>query len=417
MTPRLPFRCARVALALAALSAASQAQLVATDLNSGLTPDDLVNTLLGGAISISNVTYVGANAGAGTFSGGTGILGFDAGIVLSSGDVANVTAVGMLNNFDDVTLDNSLGGDPDLDSLIPGYQTYDASVLEFDFDCPTLQLLSFEYVFSSDEYNEYVNTSYNDVFGFFVNGVNVALLADGVTPVSINNVNGGNPFGVGASNPQEYINNDCDDLASAGGFPCLPFVQTEMDGRTVVLTVFTTVSPGTNHIKLAIADAGDHVLDSNVFVKAHTFNCGPPCPRPENYCSAKLSSVGCLPEIEMSDSPSASGLTVCELETNYVIANKPGFYLHTIAGPQAMPFHGGTLCIATPLRRHTPRLAVGAGVGCDGRYEEDFNAYIASGRDPSLVEGTVVWIQTWARDPNAAYGDSLSDAVVATICP
>ena len=102
----------------------------------------------------------------------------------------------------------------------------------------------------------------------------------------------------------------------------------------------------------------------------------------------------------MTDSPSASGLTVSRLETHFVIANKPGFYLHTIHGAQALPFHGGTLCISTPLRRHAPMIAMGAGVGCDGEYEEDFNAYIASGRDPSLVEGIVVWIQTWARDPN-----------------
>lgn len=408
---------ARLFGALAVIACPSYAQLVTSDLTTGSTPNDLVNQLLGGSVTISNVTFVGANTAAGTFSGGTGILGFDAGIMLSSGDIANAKPIGGLNNFDDISADNQLNGDADLDALIPGYTTFDASVLEFDFECPSLQVISFEYVFSSDEYNEYVNSPFNDVFGFFVNGVNVALLPDGVTPVSINNVNGGNPFGTGASNPQYFINNDCDDLSVGGLFPCVPFIQLEMDGRTVVLTVFTNVKPGPNHIKLAVADAGDHVLDSNVFIKAHTFTCGPPCPRPANYCTAKINSLGCEPEIEMTDSPSASGLTVCELEANFVLANKDGIFFHSTVGPRAAPFHGGYLCLQPPIKRHAVRISVGAGVTCDGRFEEDFNAYIAAGIDPALIAGAQVWVQHWSRDPAAAFTDSLTDAVVATICP
>ena len=58
-------------------------------------------------------------------------------------------------------------------SLIPGYSINDATVLEFDF-IPKNDVISFEYVFASDEYNEYVGSSYNDVFGFFGNGKNMA---------------------------------------------------------------------------------------------------------------------------------------------------------------------------------------------------------------------------------------------------
>ncbi len=113
-----------------------------------------------------------------------------------------------------------------------------------------------------------MNTSFNDVFGFFleVNGVktNVAVVPGTNTPVSINNVNGGNPLGTGASNPDLYINND---LSDGGGD-----IDTEMDGLTVVLPVEASVIPGeVNHIKLAIADAGDTILDSNVFIKASSF--------------------------------------------------------------------------------------------------------------------------------------------------
>jgi hypothetical protein len=51
-----------------------------------------------------------------------------------------------------------------------------------------------------------------------------------------------------------------------------------MDGLTVILVATTTIHPGTNHIKLAIADAGDRVLDSDIFLKSESFVCGAPPP-------------------------------------------------------------------------------------------------------------------------------------------
>lgn len=239
-----------------------------TDLNT-LTPNDLVDALIGSgpdAPTISNITYNGANVAAGTFTGGTGIIGFENGIILSSGNVASVAGP---NLVDDVTTDNGLSGDADLDNLIPGYQTYDATILEFDFECENLQVISFSYVFASDEYNEYVNSDYNDVFGFFLNGVNIALLPGGSTPVAINNVNCGDPYAPpGGTNCNYYINNDLDD---GGGT-----IDTEMDGMTVVLVATAAVNPGVNHIKLAIADAGDHVLDSDILLKGESFLCVTP---------------------------------------------------------------------------------------------------------------------------------------------
>ena len=236
--------------------------LVTADLNSGLTPTDLVNILMGEGIVVSNISYSGTNISAGTFSGGTGIIGFESGIILSTGNISSVVGP---NTYDNTTTDNGMPGDADLDALIPGYTTYDATVLEFDF-VPTSSIVTFEYVFGSEEYNEFVNTEYNDVFGFYINGVNCALIPGTwvITPVSINNVNGGNPYGTNANNSEFYRNNDLDD---GGGS-----INTELDGLTVVLTVTANVNPGeTNHIKLAIADAGDSFFDSAVFIKAGSF--------------------------------------------------------------------------------------------------------------------------------------------------
>ena len=253
-----------------------------------VTPTGLVNTLLGpsGPI-VSNVTFTGSNLGAGTFSGGTGILGFESGIILSSGKVSDVVGP---NTSGSTTTSLGTAGDPDLDSIQP-FPTFDATVLEFDFECPDIDVISFQYVFTSEEYNEFVNTPFNNVFGFFLNGVNIALLPDNVTPVSINNVNGGNPFGVGASNPAFYINNDCFD-------PACP-IDIEADGLTVVLGAQATLNPGANHIKLAISDAGDSILDSWVFIKAGSFECGELNQSPEAVCQnfTKSADANCQADV------------------------------------------------------------------------------------------------------------------------
>jgi len=220
------------------------------------------------------VTFTGANAAAGTFAGGTGIIGFESGIMLSSGNIAFVPGP---NTQDDASGVNAGIGDPDLNGLIPGYTTFDACILEFDFQCAGTQVIQFQYVFTSEEYNEWVNSPFNDVFGFFLNGVNLALVPGSPgTPVSINNVNCGNPYNPpGGSFCNLFINNDCNDIPP-GSFPCNGPRNIQMDGLIVVLTATGTLSPGVNHIKLAIADAGDQVLDSNVFIQGQSFVCGDP---------------------------------------------------------------------------------------------------------------------------------------------
>lgn len=186
-------------------------------------------------------------------TGGTGIIGFEDGIILSSGKARDVVGP---NNSSSKSTSWNTGGDSDL-STLTSVTLRDAAVLEFDF-IPNFTTLSFNYVFSSEEYNEYVG-SINDIFGLFVNGVNQAILPTTETStnvVSINNVNLN-------LNSQFYINNDDGAL------------DTQMDGLTTVLTVSAQVNPGvSNHIKIAIADASDTILDSNVFIQAGSFGGG-----------------------------------------------------------------------------------------------------------------------------------------------
>lgn len=257
-------RLALLIVGVMSLGATAQA-LSVRDLNSGVTAQDMVNTLLGGGVTVSNIKYTGAPNASGLFCSGISSIGFDTGILLTSGDAANVIGP---NNSPAASKDNQLGGDPDLTALISvgvTNQTFDAAVLEFDF-VPESNTVQFSYVFGSEEYNEFVNSSFNDVFAFFVNGVNFALIPGTTTPVSINNVNNG--FSPGTStgpcmNCAFYIDNTGATL------------DTQLDGLTVVLTFTAPVQANqVNHMKIAIADGGDHALDSAVLLKAGSLRSG-----------------------------------------------------------------------------------------------------------------------------------------------
>jgi hypothetical protein len=262
---------AGVALAAGMVLAASSANAVTGTTDLTVQPaTDVAQALVGPGVTISNVNYTGSDLAAGLFSGGASTVGFDTGVVMSSGDIADVVGP---NTAENTGTDLGTSGDSDLDTF-SGFTTYDASVLEFDFT-PNADTVYFRYVFSSEEYQEYVNTEYNDTFAFFVNGTNYATVPDpagpagAVLPVSVNTVNNGNPGGdPTATNPALYVNNDL-----ASGAP----LNIEMDGLTVVLTFMAPVNNGVpNSMKLAIADASDGILDSAVFLEEGSLTTTPP---------------------------------------------------------------------------------------------------------------------------------------------
>lgn len=242
--------------------------LLTTPLSGALTPTNLANRLVGSGVTVSNVVYTGANGAAGTFSGGgTGdgsIIGFDQGVVLSSGSISNVVGP---NTHPGITTANGQPGDLDLNGLLPSGSTQDASVLSFDF-LANASSISFRYVFASDEYNEFVNGGFNDVFGFFVNGHTLSTDCAKVDtqPVSIDTINGG-------SHPELFRNNSTD--------PGPATINTEMDGlTTVLLCQAPVVANETNTMKLAIADVNDQNLDSNVFIESGSLTTVPPVGTP-----------------------------------------------------------------------------------------------------------------------------------------
>jgi hypothetical protein len=230
----------------------------------------LRDALIGPGIRpVGDARFVGSEVSAGFFSGGGSSIGIESGVILTTGDARLAEGP----NLSPATSgEASLVGDADLDALFgfPGpaeEQTTDTTSLEFEFESSGGDLF-FNFVFASEEYNEFVNSPFNDVFAFFVNGVNIALIPGTNTPVSINTVNGGNPLGVNASNPLFYLNND----QASGRF----LNEVEYDGFTRVLTASARgLGPGIHTIKLAISDVFDTILDSAVFLQFGSFSNQP----------------------------------------------------------------------------------------------------------------------------------------------
>ncbi len=231
--------------------------------DTGLSINDLVtDTLINGCTSASDVS---TNDGAyGYFTNGDSDFPFESGIILASGDISN--AIGPNTSGGNGSSLGS-GGDPDLQALLPSHTIYDATIVEFDF-IPASDTIRFNYIFGSEEFPEYANSSFNDVFGFFLSGpgisgeytndaVNIAILPNGY-PVTIDNVH----------NYDYYI-------SSPGGNASSYNNAVQYDGNTIVLTAEWIVTACQEyHIKLAVGDAGDSSLDSGVFIEAGSFISG-----------------------------------------------------------------------------------------------------------------------------------------------
>jgi hypothetical protein len=186
-------------------------------------------------------------------------MGLSNGVLLTTGDVGLIPGP---NDVSDAGLDLSHPGDADISALVGGDPTLDGCAVEFDFVCIS-DTVEVGYVFGSEEYLEFVGTSFNDHFAFFISGPgivgteNIALLPGTSVSVGINNVNV-------TSYSAFYVDN-------TGG------MDIEYDGHTTLLTAKHAVTPGsTYHIKLVIADVFDGIYDSGVFLEGHSFRSGVP---------------------------------------------------------------------------------------------------------------------------------------------
>ncbi|MGB0165425.1 MAG: choice-of-anchor L domain-containing protein [Luteibaculum sp.] len=252
-------------------------------------PDYLASEILvGGGVSLSNISWYGSRSQFGFFTGGDVEFGMDSGIVICSG---NAEAVDRANNlsgsglageasYDIPNGANQGGGDADLTRLAietaqklgntPPNITTDAASISFNF-IPVGDSIKFRFAFASEEYPEYVGSQFNDIFGFFIAGpglngpfsapaqfpngaINLAQVPQQDLAITVSSINED-------LNSQYYVDNQ-NGLAN-----------THHDGFTVLIEVSLAVESCQEHyFKLAIADGEDGTYDSAVLIEASSFS-------------------------------------------------------------------------------------------------------------------------------------------------
>ena len=122
---------------------------------------------------------------------------------------------------------------------------------------------------ASEEYDQgFYECEYSDVFAFLLtdsngNTTNLAVIPETDIPIAITNIHPANDV-CDAVN-EEYFH----------GYTPLNQPDIGYDGRTIAFVAQADVTIGeTYHIKLAVADASDSVLDSAVFLEAGSFDLG-----------------------------------------------------------------------------------------------------------------------------------------------
>ena len=237
--------------------------------------------LIGNGVTATNITYTGSEEQLGYLTGGDGVFSVISGLVLSTDHATHLSdpgcndsqaCIGCLGLGTDVDLLNVANSVPPLIGQVFSVSSVnDLCILEFDFEAGG-DSISFNYVFGSDEYLEWVNSSYNDIFAFFLSGpgisgpfsapagfpdgaINIAEVPETnpALPVTISSVND-------ITNPEYYIDN------VANNNICI-------DGYTETFTASAQVQCGeTYHIKLAIADGSDTALESFVVLEEGSFS-------------------------------------------------------------------------------------------------------------------------------------------------
>lgn len=227
------------------------AQELPIDINA--TALQMANAIFGSGVTVSSATYSGDFRSSGIYSSGDtvspGVVPGDTGVIMSTGLVADFTNnSGTTNtNISGSTGTNTTGINFDSDfNTLAGRNTFDAAFLEVVFT-PAGDFITVDFVIASDEYPEFVNSTFLDTVGVWVNGVE-ATVSIGNGQASIGNINS-------ATTPNLYKDNTSDQF------------NTEMDGITVTLTFVAPVNAGVpNTIKLGVADTSDPNYDTNFLI-------------------------------------------------------------------------------------------------------------------------------------------------------
>ena len=279
---------------------------------SSINVDDWIKKNFSGqGVVIGNISHKGYPLSTLSFTSSPNVLNVPKGLILSSGNSFNVAGYNNSHNQSSTFSDVSVAEvDKDLSAMIKE-KLFDICSIEFDF-VPMDNSIQFNYQFGSDEYPEYVDSPYNDIFAFIVSdetmSKNIALIPGTNVPVSINTVN----F---KTNKEHFIDNNLykqivikrqdpvkskyrgtfmgrvlRGIASIFGSPNYTgsadrvviapdpellktmdqnlYRNLRYDGITKKLVAQTYVTPYKKyHLKIVLADVSDNIYDSGVFIE------------------------------------------------------------------------------------------------------------------------------------------------------
>jgi len=236
------------------------------------TATDIAQILVGQGVAIENVQVQAVDSAWGYFSSIGTNIGDTEGLILSTGKITNAVGPNNSSGLPNIDSDqNCLNCDEfdfdapgnDLLDLLSGQNTTDAALFSFDV-FPKGDSLKFDFTFASEEYAEWVGSSFNDVFGFFISGpnigtdVNIALTPGTNDAITINTINNGLLNNGPCENCEYYFNNTN------------PFGQDiQYDGYTqnLVAEIGNLIPCQRYELKLIIADGSDGLYDSAVFIE------------------------------------------------------------------------------------------------------------------------------------------------------
>lgn len=169
----------------------------------------------------------------------------DSYLVMSTGDAGILT-----NPNESAGSGLSLGG-----GNVRGNTDFDVTIVRIDFSVPSTAncLVGIDFRFLSEEYPEFVGSSFNDAFVVEVDDSTWTTNGSQISaPDNIAFDPSGNPITINASGVTSM------NAAEAEG--------TTFDGATPVLRAATPLTPGPHSLYLSIFDQGDQILDSAVLV-------------------------------------------------------------------------------------------------------------------------------------------------------
>ena len=243
----------------------------------GKTPQEVIDqVIIGNGVTITNVQFNGKKKSIsknkttqlGTFTNNEkGFPGFfSSGIILCTGNCKIAEGPNNTGSATDGVLPLFPYKCKELENIVKPYSVNNPAVLEFDFSSVTKHV-QFRYVFASEEYPEFSCSAFNDVFGFFVTDTktnktkNIALIPGTNKAVSVNNIH------------PDY-GSDCK-AVNAEYLTMLPDGSKKMqfNGYVGPFEAVVDLEPNrTYHIKLAISNVSDRMLESAVFIEAMSFN-------------------------------------------------------------------------------------------------------------------------------------------------